>query len=119
MEVFGGEMLVQGLAAQGLPVDQARETAAHVDEVMKACILGLYRSATHVADEWFLGLADVRAPGLILWGERDPYASPRFGERLAHNERGRFIQVADAGHWYQVEEPEFVALELAAFWAAA
>ena len=84
---------------------------------MKACILTLYRSATRVADDWFADLSRVKAPGLILWGERDPYAPPHFGERLARNTRAR-SKLIPAGHWYQVEKPDVVARELEAFWDA-
>jgi pimeloyl-ACP methyl ester carboxylesterase len=116
MQVFGGEALAQGLSTQGVPLDQARETANHIDETMKACILALYRSAIDVADDWFADLEQVRARGLVLWGERDPYASSRFGERLAQNVKGCFTQVPDAGHWYQIEQPAFVAQRLEVFW---
>ena len=118
MQAFGGERLVQGLAAQGLPQAYAQETANQIDEEMKTCILALYRSATHAADDWFADLRKVTAPALILWGEKDPYAAPRFGERLATNVRGRFIQIDGAGHWYQVEQPAIVAHHLEAFWSA-
>ena len=117
MKNFTGEALAVGLSAQGIPLEQARETARHIDDEMKACILALYRSATKVADDWFADLKRVKAPGLILWGERDPYAAPRFGERLAANTKGRFTLVPGAGHWYQIEKPELVARELETFWA--
>ena len=38
------------------------------------------------------------------------------GDRLARNVDGR-LQPVDAGHWYEVEQPEFVARQLKAFWA--
>jgi len=69
-----------------------------------------------VADDWFADLSKVRAPSLILWGARDPYAPVRFGERLAKNVGGTFTPV-DSGHWYELEQPDFVAAQLQAFWA--
>ncbi len=116
MKNFSGEALAMGLAAQGLPLDQARETAAHIDDEMKACILALYRSAARVADDWFADLRRITAPGLICWGERDPYAASRFGERLAKNAKAGFAPSAGAGHWYQVEKPDDVAHALEEFW---
>ena len=116
MKIFGGKGLAQGLAAQGIPLAQAREAAASIDDEMKTCILTLYRSAIHTADEWFQNLSRVRAPSLILWGDRDPYSPPSFGERLAANVKGKYLAVKDAGHWYQVEKPTFVAEQLEAFW---
>lgn len=117
MKNFSGELLAMGLSAQGIPIEQARETARLIDDEMKTCILALYRSAVRVADDWFAGLKHVKAPGLVMWGERDPYATAQFGERLAANTNSRFKLVPATGHWYQVEKPDFVARELEAFWA--
>ena len=117
MQAFAGEPLAIGLSSQGIPLEQARETASAIDDEMKACILTLYRSAVRVAEEWFADLKHVTAPGLILWGENDPYATSRLGERLAANVKARFTLVPGAGHWYQVEKPEFVAKQLETFWA--
>lgn len=117
MKNFTGEPLALGLSTQGIPLAEARETARLIDDEMKSSILTLYRSATKVADEWFAGLKNVKAPGLILWGEHDPYAAPRFGERLAANTRARFKLMAGSKHWYQIEQPEQTARELEAFWA--
>jgi pimeloyl-ACP methyl ester carboxylesterase len=117
MQMITPPLMAQGLAAQGIPADLADETAHAIDDEMKACILTPYRSATRVADDWFADLKHVKAPALILWGERDPYAPVRFGERLAANVAGVF-QGVDAGHWYEVEQPDFVARRLEAFWAS-
>lgn len=117
MKMFAGEPLAVGLSTQGIPLEDARETARLIDDEMKACILTLYRSATKVADDWFADLKNVKTPGLILWGEHDPYAGPRFGERLAANTKARFKLMTRAKHWYQIEQPEETAHELEAFWA--
>jgi pimeloyl-ACP methyl ester carboxylesterase len=116
MTFIGGERSIAGLVAQGFTPQRAHDTAAAIDEEMKACILGLYRSAVRVADDWFVDLARIQAPGLILWGERDPFAAAHFGQRLAHNTRGRLVELPQCGHWYQVEQPAAVARELEAFW---
>ncbi|MFT3726213.1 MAG: alpha/beta hydrolase [Terricaulis sp.] len=116
MQMVTPQVMTPALAAQGIPMDAARETAEHIDDEMKQCILALYRSATRVSDDWFAGLKNIKAPALILWGARDPYASPQFGERLAQNVSGAF-QSVDSGHWYEVEQPDFVARRLEAFWA--
>lgn len=116
MKNFAGEPLAMGLSAQGIPVEQARETARRIDDEMKTCILALYRSAVRVADDWFADLKQVKAPGLVMWGERDPYADASFGKRLAVNTHARFKLIPRAGHWYQVENPGLVARELEEFW---
>lgn len=118
MQMMTPEVMAPGLVAQGLSEDLARETAVGLDDEMKTCILALYRSATRVADEWCGDLAKVKAPGLLLWGENDPYASVEIGERLARNVKARFQVVRGAGHWYQAQQPEFVARQLEAFWAS-
>ncbi|MEQ1753629.1 MAG: alpha/beta hydrolase [Micropepsaceae bacterium] len=116
MKLFGGDGLARGLAAQGIPLAQARETASHIDDEMKECILALYRSAIRVSDEWFGDLKRVQAPGVVLWGENDPYASSLFGGKLATNMNGKFVQVSGTGHWYQVERPDVVATQLELLW---
>jgi pimeloyl-ACP methyl ester carboxylesterase len=116
MKNFSGEPLATGLSTQGIPIEQARKTARHIDDEMRTCILALYRSAVHVADDWFADLKHVKAPGLVMWGERDPYASAHFGERLASNTNSRFKLIPATGHWYQVERPDLVARELEEFW---
>jgi pimeloyl-ACP methyl ester carboxylesterase len=116
MRIITPELMAQGLAAQGVAPELARETAAQIDDEMKSCILALYRSAQRISDDWFADLKYVKAPGLVLWGERDPYASMRFGERLAKHVGAKFTPV-DSGHWYELEQPAFVARQLQAFWA--
>src|SRR5438128_12669186 len=51
MAVMSGDALADGLAAGGVPAADARGVASHVDELMKQCILGLYRSAVRVGEE--------------------------------------------------------------------
>ena len=85
---------------------------------MKQCILNLYRSAVHAGEEWEDDLSRVSAPGLVLWGEKDPYASVEFGARLAHRTRARFVSFPGCSHWWQLERPAEVAAELERFWGA-
>jgi pimeloyl-ACP methyl ester carboxylesterase len=117
MKMMSAELMAPGLAAQGIPLADARETARLMDDEMKTSILALYRSATAVAADWFADLKKVSAPGLILWGENDPYAPSHFGEKLAANTKGTFKLIPGTGHWYQIEKPAVVAEALTAFWA--
>ena len=50
MAMMGGDALAEGLAAAGVPAEDARTAASHMDERMKECILGLYRSAVRVGE---------------------------------------------------------------------
>ena len=84
---------------------------------MKECILKLYRSAVHAGEEWEDDLGRISAPGLVLWGEKDPYAAVEFGARLAQKTRARFVSFPGCSHWWQLERPAEVAAELERFWA--
>ena len=120
-----GERVMEGMTAPGLqkllvaagvPATDAEETARHVDAAMKRCILALYRSAVHVGREWSDDLRRITAPGLVLWGEVDPYAASRFGARLAERTNARFVCLPGCSHWWQLETPDAVADELQRFW---
>ena len=113
------EALQTALVAAGVPGTDASTTAARVDATMKQCILNLYRSAVHVGAEWEDDLRRVSAPGLVLWGEKDPYASVDFGARLAEKTRARFVSFPGCSHWWQLERPAEVAAELQPHWATA
>jgi len=120
-----GEKVMAGMAPEGLraalvktgvPEADAAAAARKVDATMKQCILNLYRSAVHAGEEWEDDLRRVSAPGLVLWGEKDPYAAVEFGARLALKTRARFVSFAGCSHWWQLERPGEVAAELERFW---
>jgi pimeloyl-ACP methyl ester carboxylesterase len=112
------EALADGLPAAGVPPDIAREVARHVDETMKRCILGLYRSAIHVGAEWQPDVERITRPALVLWSRDDPYVAPRFAERLAARVRGELLLFEGCGHWWPYERPAEAAAALGRFWAA-
>jgi pimeloyl-ACP methyl ester carboxylesterase len=104
------------LVAAGVPAADAEETARHVDATMKRCILALYHSAVHVGREWSDDLRRITVPGLVPWGELDPYAASRFGPRLAERTNARLVSWPGCSHWWQLERPDAVADELQRFW---
>jgi pimeloyl-ACP methyl ester carboxylesterase len=112
------ETLEAALVAAGVPAADAATTAAHVDPTMKQCILSLYRSAVNAAAEWQDDQRRGSAPGLVLWGEKDPYAGMEFGARLAQRTGARFVSFPGCSHWWQLERPADVAAELQRHWAA-
>jgi len=116
MTKFTAAAIEKGLPAEGVPLADARETGAHVDDTMKRCILRLYRSAVTVGAEWSADLGRLRAPGLILWGELDPYAAPTWGERLAARTGARFEVLAGCHHWWPLERPAEAAAALTTHW---
>ena len=116
MERITPETMAGALATAGVPPDDARAASERVDDTMKLCILRLYRSAIHVGAEWGPDLARLRAPGLVLWGERDPYATPEWGERLARRTGARLVVFPGCSHWWPLERPAEVASELSTLW---
>lgn len=62
-----------------------------------------------------LYLAD-RMPVLIIWGERDRIIPIEHG-RAAHEEipKSRLVEIPDAGHWPQLDQPQLVSDELTDF----
>lgn len=118
-EIMAGmtaELLGTALIAAGVPEADAGAVARNVDPTMKECILKLYRSAVRAGDEWEDDLKSVSAPGLVLWGEKDPYAAVEFGARLAQKTRARFVSFPGCSHWWQLERPDEVAAELERHW---
>ena len=118
MAAMTGDLLAEALGGI-MPPEDARVTASHVDDVMKSCILRLYRSAVHVGDDWEDDVARITRPALILWSRDDPYVAPRFAERLAKRVHGDLLLLDGCGHWWPLERPAEAAAALERFWAAA
>lgn len=98
--------------AQELKRGSARISDAHIDQTwalitprMKKEVLRLYRAADPASfKSWendFLELTAAK-PTLVIWGDRDPYISPRFAERF--NAR-TVVHLLQTGHWAPVESP--------------
>jgi len=117
MAAFTPEALTEGLVGAGVPRADAAETARHVDETMKDCILRLYRSAVNVGREWQPDVERVTRPALILWSRDDPYVAPLFAERLARRVRGELVLFEGCGHWWPLERAPEAAAALERFWA--
>ncbi|MGH7346354.1 MAG: alpha/beta fold hydrolase, partial [Candidatus Rokuibacteriota bacterium] len=117
MEQLTPEVLASALVAAGVPPSDAAGAAEHVDPTMKRSILALYRSAVRVGSEWQGDLGRIPARGLVLWGERDPYAAPMYGSRLASRTGARFVAFPGCSHWWQLERAGDVAKELEAHWS--
>ncbi|NWF70306.1 MAG: alpha/beta hydrolase [Chloroflexi bacterium] len=82
--------------------------------------LRLYR-ASDPAD--FAGWDDklyalaARQPLLLLWGDKDPYISTEFPERL-RSKGAQVVRFAAAGHWLPLEKAAAVSAELLRFFGA-
>lgn len=121
MDRLTPDIAVDMLRRAGLSETDARVTAANIDLRMKESILGLYRSGRDVFATWGPELAGIRdrVPGLVLWGETDPYAEPRFAERIGEATGARVACFEGCGHWWQVERPEETAAAIVSFRQAA
>ncbi len=119
MASFTPEALAEGLAGVGVPEAYARQCGAAVDDRMKDCILRLYRSAVRVGAEWEPELANISAPGLLVWGEDDVYADVASGRRMAENIGVHFVGLDGCGHWWQLERAQHVARVIEQHWHAA
>ncbi|MBI4376858.1 MAG: alpha/beta hydrolase [Elusimicrobia bacterium] len=61
-------------------------------------------------------LPRINIPTLIVWGEQDPFASLRYGRRLAADlPKARLRVMSGARHFVHIDKPEEVALELENF----
>lgn len=119
MAMMTAPAMREALTAAGLSEADATATASRVDDTMKECILPLYRSAISVGTEWQPDLARIKKPGLLIFGDRDPYVDWHFGETLADHTNARFVLMKDCGHWWQCQRPDEVARELEVHWTAA
>lgn len=82
----------------------------HWDKGTQAAILTLYRHAN--PDRLAAAGKDqpnLTCPALILWGDRDPYLSTKFGEAYAKTlPNASFEQVEGAGHWPWIDDPSVI-----------
>ena len=119
MAGFTLDAMVTALAAEGVPEEAARQVASRIDERMKACILPLYRSAATFMKDWHADVEKMRRrPGLLIWGEKDPYMQIEFAKRMAERAGARLVTVPGS-HWWPVQFPAESAAYLEEFWASA
>jgi pimeloyl-ACP methyl ester carboxylesterase len=87
----------------GLSAEHAAAVMRHFDHGTQRAILKLYR-----AERQEPALGDVRAPALVLWGERDPFLPPSLAGRVAAALGGPAAveTVPEAGHWPWIDRPE-------------
>lgn len=112
--------LAEGLAAQGMPADIAREEAAQwANKDKRRAILTLYRSAKGLSFErdWARDIDKLPARGALIWGADDPYVQLSVAHRFAANTGTPLTVIDGAGHWAIAERPEEVAVALHRFWA--
>jgi pimeloyl-ACP methyl ester carboxylesterase len=93
----------------GLDAEHAEAVMRHLDHGTQRAILKLFRagSAEELASR-APELAHVRAPALVLWGERDRFLPPAWAARIAAALGGEAVAetVPEAGHWPWLDRPE-------------
>jgi pimeloyl-ACP methyl ester carboxylesterase len=98
--------------------DYAALDDAAVEEVARdreAAVLYGWRPYMHNPSlkHW---LHRLRVPNLVVWGEKDRIVAPAYGAHLTQMLPGaRFVPIADAGHYPQIEQPEKVASAIETF----
>ncbi|MFL5909782.1 MAG: alpha/beta fold hydrolase [Gaiellaceae bacterium] len=109
---FGMKRGMRRFVSKRAAADELAERIwANFDHGTQRAILRLYRSA----DPPSLAkagerLAEIDAPALVLWGERDPFIPPEFARRYAEALGGQTTVeiMTGAGHWLWLDRPEAV-----------
>lgn len=119
-----GEQVMTMMTPELLAVALEPELGVHaatlaepIDELMRDCILKLYRSAITVGAEWQrdVDALGAKVPALVIWGRDDTYAPALMGQRLAARVGGRYLELP-CGHFWPLLEPEQAAAALNEFW---
>jgi pimeloyl-ACP methyl ester carboxylesterase len=98
--------------------DYAALDDAAVEEVARdreAAVLYGWRPYMHNPSlaHW---LHRVKVPSLVIWGEKDRIVAPAYGAHLTQRlQNARFVPIAAAGHYPQIEQPDAVAQAIAGF----
>jgi pimeloyl-ACP methyl ester carboxylesterase len=119
-------MMNRPMFAQELRRGSSGISDAHIDRTfalmtprMKKQVLRLYRASDPANFKpWendFLALTR-RKPTLAIWGDKDPYVSPRFAERFNAK---KVVHLPHAGHWAPVEAPAECADAILQFFSEA
>jgi pimeloyl-ACP methyl ester carboxylesterase len=99
--------LREAFPVAGPPQEFVDQVVAHFDHGTQRAILRLYRGGDpDVLARLGERLGTIQAPGLVLWGERDPYIPPRFAAAYAQALPHAEAEVLPGlGHWPWLEDP--------------
>lgn len=112
------DSFAQVLIKDGVSVMVANEAVDLIDDLMKDCILRLYRSAVNLGAEWEPDLVNVRAPSMVFWGAKDPFTQIAFGHQLAAAMHASEVIALDCGHFTPLLKPAEIANALTRHWHA-
>jgi pimeloyl-ACP methyl ester carboxylesterase len=94
---------------------QRRDLPAYLSVLRRVGGAGGVRRDLILGTRW----ESLKTPALMLWGERDAFAPPEWGEDLAASVPSmRLIRIPDAGHLPWIDDPQRVVFETESFLAA-
>ena len=94
---------------------QRRDLSSYLSILHPLSDIGGIRRDLILGGRW----GSLETPVLLLWGARDAFAPPEWGEDLAaRNANIRFVGIPDAGHLPWIDDPERVVSEAESFLAA-
>lgn len=100
------------VTAGAWPADRLAGVWEQFDQGTQRALLRLHRAA----DERCLAelgkpLGSLTMPALVIWGERDPWFPPEYGDAYGDAlPRARVQRIANAGHWPWLDEPRVIDL---------
>ena len=104
---------------KGLPPEFVDKMHHDFDRGTRRAVLALYRATddpAKLASELGPQIAALRKPALVVWGDKDPYASAQYAERQREffDVEGLVI-VPGSGHWPFIDDPELVEQAVVSF----
>ena len=103
------------LVGAGVPEVGAHDIAVGLDATMAAAILALYRSATSIGSDWGPDIDRITGRGMLIEAANDPYRTPGSAGALAARTGAEIVELADAGHWWMLDDPAGAAAAIAEF----
>ena len=93
-----------------MPEIWQQSVLAHFDQGTQRAILRLYRSSPpDVLVQAGARLGELDMPALVVWGAKDPYLPPRFGQAYAEAlPNAELLELPDAGHWVWFDRPDVI-----------
>ena len=92
-----------------MPEAWRKSVLEHFDQGTQRAILRLYRSSPpDVLAAAGERLDELGVPGLVVWGQRDPYIPARFGKAYADVLDAELLELSDAGHWPWLDRPDVI-----------
>ena len=103
----------------GMTADIAGQVKRGINDEMARCILALYRDAAQprMAELGRQFIAAAPANGLVIVATNDHFAGPAENmTQIAVQVNAKIATIADAGHWWMCEQPQFAASMLMQHW---